>query len=142
MLRSVAPDRCDATWSPAVQDPSNLFTAALGLQPPWRVEEVRFEPERGEIHFDVGCGAKRLPCPVCGAAEQPIHDRQARSWQHLHFFQYRAYIHAEVPRVSCGGCGKTTQVEVPWARGRSGFTLLLEAPERVNLFWTIARKIM
>lgn len=104
-----------------------MFTAALGLQPPWEVVDVRFTPEQGEIHFDVACTARRLPCPACGAGEQPIHDRKARSWQHLHFFQYRAFIHADLPRVACGGCGKTSQVAVPWARPGSGFTLLFEA---------------
>lgn len=93
-----------------MQDPTDLFTAALGLQHPWRVEDVRFEPAQGEIHFDVVCSEKRLTCPVCGQTEQSIHDRKARTWQHLHFFQYRAYIHAQLPRVACG---KTTQVEVP-----------------------------
>lgn len=104
-----------------------LFTAALGLQAPWSVVEVRFEPARGEIHFDIGCQAKRLSCPACGAADQPIHDRLARRWQHLHCFQFRAFIHAQVPRVRCRGCGKTTQVGVPWARPDSGFSLLFEA---------------
>lgn len=108
-------------------DTSGLFTAALGLQAPWTVSDVRFDPQASEIHFDVSCGAPRLPCPVCEAADQPIHDRKKRSWQHLHFFQHRAYIHAELPRVACGGCGKTTQVPVPWARPGSGFTLLFEA---------------
>ena len=106
---------------------SGLFTAALGLQAPWQVVDVRFDPAAGEIHFDVACQAERLVCPVCSAGDQPIHDRKTRSWQHLHFFQYRAYLHAQVPRVACGGCGKTTQVEVPWARPQSGFTLLFEA---------------
>ena len=32
-----------------------------------------------------------------------------------------------MPRVSCGACGKTTQVPVPWAREDSGFSLLMEA---------------
>lgn len=36
-------------------------------------------------------------------------------------------MHAEVPRVACTACGKTTQVPVPWAREGSGFTLLFEA---------------
>lgn len=111
---------------------TELFTAALGLQPPWQVEQVRFEPTANEIHFDVGCQAKRLPCPRCQAPDQPIHDRLARDWQHLHFFQYRAVIHARVPRVRCASCGRqgeteVQQVSVPWARERSGFTLLFEA---------------
>lgn len=111
---------------------TQLFTAALGLQSPWRVEQVRFEPEANEIHFDVVCDAQRLPCPRCGAADQPIHDRRQRDWQHLHFFQYRALVHAAVPRVRCSACadrGETevAQASVPWARERSGFTLLFEA---------------
>ena len=58
--------------------------------------------------------------------DQPIHDGQARGWRHLHFFQYRALIHAEVPRVRCAECAakgdpEVRQVPVPWARERSGF---------------------
>lgn len=111
---------------------TELFTAALGLAAPWRVKAVRFAPETHEIHFDVACEATRLPCPRCAAPEQPIHDRLHRDWQHLHFFQYRALIHAELPRVRCGVCGErgdseVQQMPVPWARERSGFTLLFEA---------------
>ena len=104
-----------------------LFTAALGLSAPWRVTDIRFAPEAGEIHFDIGCESLRLCCPVCGATDQSIHDRRDHTWQHLHFFQYRAFIHAPLPRVGCAACGKTTQVAVPWARPDSGFTLLFEA---------------
>jgi transposase len=50
-----------------------------------------------------------------------------REWRHLDFFQFEAWLHAEVPRVSCTACGKTTQAPVPWAREGSGFTLLFEA---------------
>ena len=109
-----------------------LFTAALGLSSPWAVSEVRFAPDTHSIHFDVICTAKRLACPECSAPDQPIHDRLKRDWQHLHFFQYRALIHAEVPRVRCSVCadkgdGEVRQVAVPWARERSGFSLLFEA---------------
>ncbi|WP_440998228.1 transposase family protein [Arhodomonas sp. SL1] len=49
-------------------------------------------------------------------ADQPVHDSRRRSWQHLHLFGHRAYVHASVPRVRCSSCRKTTQVAVPWAR--------------------------
>jgi transposase len=109
-----------------------LFTAALGVEPPWKVQAIRFEPEAQTIHFDLICDATRLPCPACDAPDQPIHDRQRRDWQHLHFFQYRALLHADVPRVRCAHCGEqggpdVKQVAVPWARERSGFSLLFEA---------------
>lgn len=116
-----------------MSDPmTDLFTQALGLPSPWRVDQVRFERASQEIHFDVICDAKRLPCPRCAAPDQPIHDRLARDWQHLHFFQFRALIHAQLPRVRCAVCadkgdGAVHQVAVPWARERSGFTLMFEA---------------
>jgi transposase len=104
-----------------------LFTSALGLQAPWAVRDVRLDIAKHRIDFDVECRQPLLACPACGAASQKVHDRLTRSWRHLDFFQYEAWLHAEVPRVGCTACGKTTQVSVPWAREGSGFTLLFEA---------------
>ena len=53
--------------------------------------------------------------------------RLTREWRHLDFFQFEAWLHAEVPRVACSACGKTGQIDVPWAREGSGFTALFEA---------------
>ena len=104
-----------------------LFTSALGLQAPWAVRDVRLDTAKHRIDFDVECKQTLLACPACGAASQKVHDRLPRSWRHLDFFQYEAWLHAEVPRVGCDACGKTTQIGVPWAREGSGFTLLFEA---------------
>ena len=104
-----------------------LFTSALGLVPPWEVEKVELDTARRRIDFEVRCNAKTLACPHCGALDQRIHDRLRRSWRHLDFFQFEAWLHADVPRVACSGCGKTTQLGVPWAREGSGFTALFEA---------------
>ena len=68
-----------------------------------------------------------LACPACGAGEQPVHDRLRRSWRHLDFFQFEAWLQCDVPRIACTGCGKTTQAPVPWARPGSGFTAAFEA---------------
>ena len=104
-----------------------LFTSALGLQPPWLVQDVKLDTAKRRIDFEVGCQAALLACPQCGAAAQPVHDRLRRSWRHLDFFQFEAWLHADVPRVACAGCGKTTQLAVPWARPGSGFTAAFEA---------------
>jgi len=107
---------------------TSLFTVALGLQPPWNVAEVAFDPQAGRIDFGVGFAAgSRFVCPHCGAEHQPVHDTLEREWRHLNFFQYQAYIRAKVPRVRCEACGKTARVPVPWAREGSGFTQLMEA---------------
>ena len=46
-----------------------LFTSALGLQPPWAVEEVKLDPAKRRIDFEVRCHAARLDCPQCGAQQ-------------------------------------------------------------------------
>jgi len=104
-----------------------LFTSALGLTAPWRVGSVELNTAQRRIDFHLSCDAKYLPCPLCHKADQSIHDRVERRWRHLDFFQYEAWLHADLPRVKCTDCAKTTQVQVPWAREGSGFTLLFEA---------------
>ena len=104
-----------------------LFTSALGLSAPWRVASVDLNTAQKRIDFKLTCDAKYLPCPLCHKADQSIHDRLERQWRHLDFFQYEAWLHAQLPRIECDACGKTTQMEVPWAREGSGFTLLFEA---------------
>lgn len=115
--------------------PESLFGMALGIVPPWEVTEVSFSKEsnRLDIVIDFQRGSTFL-CPVCGAPS-PAYDTTEKTWQHLNFFQYEAYLHARVPRVNCPneGCG-VKQVQVPWARAGSGFTLLFEA-----LVMTMAR---
>jgi transposase len=105
----------------------SLFTSALGLQAPWSVEKVVLDRAGSRIDFDLKCSAKRLECPHCKAADQGVHDQIKRQWRHLDFFQYEAWLHADVPRIACKACGKPSQVQVPWAREGSGFTALFEA---------------
>ena len=98
-----------------------LFTAALGLQHPWSVQKIEFDPELGQIDFIVGYQRGcHFDCPACSQADQPVHDSKSRRWRHLNFFQFKAFITASVPRVRCTGCGKATTVPVPWARAGSG----------------------
>ena len=117
--------------------PEALFGMALGIIPPWEVTEVSFSKEsnRLDITIDFQRGAT-FACPVCGALAS-AHDTTEKTWRHLNFFQYEAYLHARVPRVNCPnvGCG-VKQIQVPWARAGSGFTLLFEA-----LVMTMARDL-
>jgi transposase len=107
-------------------DMTTLFTMALNLQAPWQVQDLCFDPEghRLDIILDFTRGAE-FPCPICN---QPckVHDTQERTWRHMDFFQHSAYLTARVPRCTCDEHG-VKQVNVPWARPGSGFTLLFEA---------------
>lgn len=106
---------------------TDLFQLALGLVPPWMVKACAFDAERKrlDIEIDFARGG-RFPCPHCGRADCPVHDTAMQEWRHLDFFQHQAFLHARTPRITCPDCG-VKQINVPWARAGSGFTLLFEA---------------
>lgn len=105
----------------------DLFEQALGLTDPWRVERSTFDASARRLDLYLGFrrGA-RFSCPECGQGGCPAYDTTEKQWRHLNFFEHEAFLHARVPRVECPACG-VRQVEVPWARAGSGFTLLFEA---------------
>jgi transposase len=109
-------------------NPEALFSIALGITSPWEVEGIEFSKENKRLDIKIGFqrGAT-FACPVCGSPA-PAYDTSEKTWRHLNFFQYEAYLTARVPRVKCPNaeCG-VKQVSVPWARAGSGFTLLFEA---------------
>ena len=106
--------------------PEELFTTALGLGRQWRVAQCRFEgePKRLELRLEHLPG-EHFECPGCRAL-CGVHDTIERRWRHLNFFQYRCELLAKVPRIWCRKDG-VHQVQVPWAREGSGFTLMMEA---------------
>ena len=117
--------------------PEEIFGLALGLAKPWKIVGVSFSAEnkRLDIKIDFDRGAT-FPCPVCGDL-CPVHDTVEKTWRHMNFFQYEAYLTARTPRIKCpkDGCG-VKLVAVPWARAGSSFTLLFEA-----LAMTLAREM-
>jgi transposase len=106
---------------------TTLMQQALGLPSPWTVVRSDFDTEasRLDVQIDFIPGS-RFACPGCGAADCPAYDTQRKTWRHLNFFQHQTYLNARVPRIRCGTCG-IRQINVPWARPDSGFTLLFEA---------------
>jgi transposase len=104
-----------------------LFQAALGLSDPWQVTSVEFDAasKRLDLRVDFAKGA-RFPCPECERAGCAVKDTEEKTWRHLDFFQHQAYLTARVSRVECPE-HKVRLVALPWARPRTGFTLLFEA---------------
>ncbi len=102
-----------------------LFCQALGLAALWEVGRVALDVARSRIDLYVVWRANTAAYPACSAAEQKLYDHRQRSWRQLHFFQFEAHVHCELPRIACRVCGATTQLEVPWAREGSRFTLQL-----------------
>lgn len=108
-------------------DNTDLFQKALGLSDPWQVESADFDPinKRLDIRIDFKRGGT-FDCPACGVSGCKAYDTVEKTWRHLNFFQHEAYLTARVPRAGCSDCGPHL-VDVPWARLKSGFTLLFEA---------------
>ena len=109
-------------------DAKDLFTLALQLTPEWKVSDCVLDQEKRRLtlKLDFKTGSK---FPVPGADHQllcAVHDTVEKRWRHLDFFQYETELVARVPRVKTPE-GKVVQIEVPWSRPGSGFTLLFEA---------------
>ena len=101
-----------------------LFEQALGLEHPWYVDKTEFEPKTGklDLHLNFEAGGM-FECGGCGGEGRKAYDTAWKRWRHLNFFQHEAFLHAPAPRVKCPSCG-IRRARLPWARPRSGFTLL------------------
>lgn len=106
----------------------DFFTIALQLNDQWKVTQCVLDQGAHQLTLKVDFvpGSK---FPVPGAGHQllcPVHDTVERRWRHLDFFQYKTEVEARVPRIKTPE-GEVVQVDVPWARKGSGFSLFMEA---------------
>jgi transposase len=105
----------------------DIISLGLGLEAPWKITGQILDTEKVPHELRLTIGADRgslFPCPVCGRMCN-AHDFRELTWRHLNFFQHHCLITAKVPRVDCEEHG-IKQIEVPWARKGSRFTLLFE----------------
>jgi transposase len=104
-----------------------IFAQALNIQDPCYVKNIEFKKEEGELHIYVDFKkGETFDCPVCNTPGMPVYDTEEKTWRHLDFFQFKAFIHFRTPRITCPD-HKTHIINVSWGRPGSGFTLLMEA---------------
>ena len=103
-----------------------LYEQVLGLTAPWFVQRVKLDVSQYRVDISVNHRPEvRWSCPTCGD-EVPLYDHvEERVWRHLDTCQFQTFIHSRMPRVNCSEHG-VLRVSVPWAQGRSRFTLLFE----------------
>ena len=106
----------------------SVYTEILGLRSPWRISNVDFNVDKGEVVIDVEYpkGTKAI-CPEEGCAKEClIHDRApVREWRHLDTCQLKTIIKCEVPRTHCPD-HNIKNINVPWAHKHSRFTVMFE----------------
>lgn len=106
---------------------TELYTALLGLHPPWQIREVRLDlaADRVDVWIEEAGGAK-WSCPECERSV-PLYDHaEERQWRHLDTCHCQTYLHARLPRVQCPQHG-VRQVTASWAGPGSHFTLGMES---------------
>ncbi len=133
-----------------------FYQKVLGLEEPWRVEEVKLDMEGKSVELRVGYMAGEL-WEVDGMKVIGVYDHAPeRRWRHLDTCQLETVLVAKVPRVKLED-GRVVTVPVPWAQKNSRFTLMFEgfviqmlqcassvskACEFLGIDWDAAHRIM
>ena len=106
-------------------DMKMIFSAALGINEPWFVTDVKFNVENKRLDIDLNFkpGSK---FEVAGIGSFGAYDTVQKSWRHLNFFEHECYLNARVPRVKDDN-GTLHTVMPGWSGLSNGFTLLFEA---------------
>jgi transposase len=99
----------------------------LNVKEPWYIKDYKLDSisENLAIWLDFRRGSK-FPCPKCGKPNCSAYDTKEKVLRHIDYFAYSTYLHCRVPRVKCNNCG-ILQIEVPFAREQSHFTLQMES---------------
>jgi transposase len=102
---------------------TDFLSELLRVERPWVLTEAALDRERGRVDARLEWHGPGL-CPTC-SRECPKHDHRERTWRELDLCADQLFLHALVPRVDCPEHGVVT-VSIPWASGRSEFTVRFE----------------
>ncbi len=105
---------------------TGLYQQLLGLKSPWSVSQVELDVKQQRVDVWVEHEKDAVwSCPEC-SKESTVYDHaEERLWRHLDSCQFKTYLHARIPRITCAEHG-ILQVRVPWAEPKSRFTVLFE----------------
>ena len=101
------------------------YQQILGDTKPWSVIDVELDAKEQTITISLSLPPNAIwGCPAC-QSRMHIKEWRERRWRHLDSCQFKTILKAKVPVVKCQEHGAQT-VQVPWAEGRSRFTLFFE----------------
>ena len=106
---------------------TQLYHQLLGVEAPWFVADVEINIEEQAVYvlLDFDGKTANFFCPECQRPAN-VYDRgEKRTWRHLDSCQFKTYLLASLPRVSCPKHGVLTS-KVFWAEANSRFTQMFE----------------
>lgn len=95
----------------------------LSIVEPFYIEKVEKDEKQKEVHIFIKIQKNYRPK---GQENSNIHSYKSRLWEHLNLFEFRCFIHGEVPIYQDKENEKLHQLEVDFSRKHSRFTLLYE----------------
>lgn len=102
-------------------DVVKILEELLHVVSPFKINRVEKSDLKYEVHVYVEVDAAHRPADKL---DWCINSYNKRSWEHLNLFEYRCFIHADIPEYRKDG--KTFQLQVEFSRKHSRFTLLYE----------------
>ncbi len=102
------------------------YSALLGLDSSWRVDEVVLELDKTQVLIRLSHRGGELACSCCDKGCSQADVAPERTWRHLDTMQFKTEIKAAIPRSRCSECGVKT-ISVPWPGKHSRFPLMFEA---------------
>ncbi|MEM1135588.1 MAG: transposase [Bacteroidota bacterium] len=93
----------------------------LPILPPFELERAERDEAKQEVHLYLKLDKSHIP------KGYSLHSHYPRSWEHLKLFEYRCFIHCDLPIYKHKQSGKLKKAEVSFSRDYSRFTLKYEA---------------
>lgn len=92
----------------------------LPVLPPFQLQRVERDEDNESIHLYLEVAGEHIP------DNHSLHSTYPRTWEHLKLFQYRCFIHCDLPIYRHKKSGKLKKAEVSFSRDYSRFTLMFE----------------
>ena len=102
---------------------TSLLYHAFGVR---GYQYVRTDYQGGQTTFAIRQEEKTLRCPACGSRDVRPKGRFERRFRSLPIGGRATVVALPIPRVACGACHVTRQVEVPFADPRRTYTKAFE----------------
>ncbi len=104
-------------------DFQSFIEELLHITSPFYLERIEKNESLKEVHIYISIDSSYRPSDW---ETSRIHSYKKRVWEHLSLFEYRCFLHGNIPVYQSKDSGEFSQLEVNFAHEYSRFTLLYE----------------